>query len=377
MRALTLLLVVLSAPGCLEPGSLDHERAAIVGGQEAPGDPAVVAVVARRLDCNEVPRVICTGTLIAPRVVLTAGHCIGTFGDRSPYEIYIGPAVDGSAQSYGIVVDAVAHPLFASTPDHDLGLLLLADEAPVAPVALPASALDDSAIGLPARAVGYGSTAAGTEPDGIKRDGLMQISELGPARFRADADPAVSCSGDSGGPVFVDLGAGEELVGVASRGDFFCGNYADNARVDVALDDFILPTLEDWADAPAGAPPGIVAPEAICGAECAGHDECPAALVCLTDFNGIGRCQIPGLSAGDFAEACTEDAECSGGRCARLWPSGPDPCRCLDSCDSLPPVELPDEGCACRSVRPGAAGWLALVLALLAATRRRPGRQRR
>ena len=45
---------------------------AIVGGEEDPGDPAVVAIYA----ASSAGSALCTGEVIAPRVVLTAAHCI-------------------------------------------------------------------------------------------------------------------------------------------------------------------------------------------------------------------------------------------------------------------------------------------------------------
>src|SRR5690349_18755974 len=60
--------------------------APVVGGNAAkPGEwPDVALVVA--------PQALCTGTLIAPDVVLTAGHCIETH----PFEVIVG-TVDFSA----------------------------------------------------------------------------------------------------------------------------------------------------------------------------------------------------------------------------------------------------------------------------------------
>src|SRR5689334_7616750 len=73
---------------------------AIVGGAPA-DDPAVVAIVQRSQSCTpDTPPVECTGTVVAPRVVVTAAHCLG------------GHAANALEAGGVPVVGGLAHPAF-------------------------------------------------------------------------------------------------------------------------------------------------------------------------------------------------------------------------------------------------------------------------
>src|SRR5688572_13370924 len=69
----------------------------IVAGELDPGDPAVVALLGDDL---------CTGTLVAPRVVVTSAHCLG--GD-SPDSVFLGTDVREEGERLD-VVERLAHP---------------------------------------------------------------------------------------------------------------------------------------------------------------------------------------------------------------------------------------------------------------------------
>ncbi|NIW26148.1 MAG: trypsin-like serine protease [Actinobacteria bacterium] len=331
--------------------------------------PAVVAVVARRAACVETPAVACTGTLIAPRVVLTAAHCFDVFGTEGRnYEVYFGPDLNGPEGSYVLGDVAIRHPEFDDeTHENDVGLLRLAERAPVEPMALPIGVLDDTSVGGTARVVGFGVTRDESQPEGVKREGSTVVTELTATMFRSARDPSMTCQGDSGGPVFVDLGEGEELAGITVSGDPGCDVEASNVRVDAVLD-FIAPFVEEAASAPMVDPTGTLPVDALCEMGCASNADCPYGMVCEATFEG-SACRFLARSPGVLTEPCSTDDECGGGSCSRVWSSGPDACRCFEPCEAM--GDPGEGGCAAAPVPAGPAPWLAVGVALLLVVRRR------
>jgi hypothetical protein len=201
--------------------------------------------------------------------------------------------------------------------------------------------------------VGFGVPAAGQLATGEKRTGWMAIGEVTSTSVTAVPSPAMSCTGDSGGPVF----SGEVLLGVTASGDPGCRTSAFNVRVDAALGDFIQPFLAETDAAPSGY--GDTASTGFCARPCSSSGDCPAGLACDS-----GRCMLRSLQDGDFGESCDTDQQCASRTCARLLPEGADACRCFRPCSS--------GGCAAG----GSELQPLLLLALLAAPLRRRSRGR-
>src|SRR6059036_4095484 len=93
--------------------------------------PAVVLIV---MDIAGEPAFRCSGTLIAPKVVLTAGHCAGEPGEFSGMRIFTESDVQDGNNNYPFAgpntVEAAAwhaHPLFTEAAffRHDVGVVLL------------------------------------------------------------------------------------------------------------------------------------------------------------------------------------------------------------------------------------------------------------
>lgn len=188
-------------------------------------------VVAIRTSSGEL---VCSGTMIAPRVVLTAAHCI----DGVPKNVRIH---SGNAQPIGI--DGYArHPSYkAESYRHDIGLIHLSSPLVMSFPSL--SPTKDTDLfrrhGENLQVLGWGVSENGTVDDRLRWTSQRDISSKGAAvmgpgfdRTRMVAagrwEPRLkkysgACKGDSGGPL---LTPGEKpvVVGVVSFGARQCSS---------------------------------------------------------------------------------------------------------------------------------------------------------
>jgi secreted trypsin-like serine protease len=199
-------------------------RQAIVNGDAESGDPAVVALLQRG-------RVYCTGTLIAPSVVLTAAHCVVP---TPPDHVFFGSR---PSQSDGQVIDVGgtrAHPAFdPESLKNDVAVVGLARKVTATrPIALSRDPFDPSFTGKAIRLVGFGFPDGSEDGSLEKRSGETKIESFTDEDFRFEARPAQTCLGDSGGPALATVEGVEVLVGIASSGDAGCEEYGRHVRVD-------------------------------------------------------------------------------------------------------------------------------------------------
>lgn len=302
----------------------------IVGGTPSTNDPAVVAIAHHRIACNDTATVPCSGVLVAPRVVLSAAHCVGAMVSRGALEVIFG---DNAATPTKVIVVVSALPYSGYDPltgDGDVAALLLAEDAPVPPFPLPTASVMDVTAGGALRAVGFGVTAWMANDPGVKREGQLALADVRAASFDAVPSPAMTCTADSGGPVFATIGSDEQLVGLTSRGDTPCMVSALNARIDIVRSPFVDPFVAASASAPPGWPPGLPPIDALATTACTTDAECPALMTC----NALDHhCGFAWLGAGSFGAVCANDTDCGAtpARCARVWPDGADACRCFTS----------------------------------------------
>ena len=230
---LSLLALVALMAGCAaeqnesaeEQGSTESD---IVGGSLTSSYPAVGALT----EADGFP--FCTGTVIAPRVVVTAAHCLAEPGTTaSGIRFALGP--DANSPSTVIRVKRIQyHPQYdAQNIKNDIGVVILASDAPVTPVPLNTS-MPSSWVGKSLTFVGYGVTNGSTQTGaGRKRVVSIPISQVAATQFAYQTRGKNTCNGDSGGPAFATDASGNLTVaGVTSYGDAGCTSYGVDTRTD-------------------------------------------------------------------------------------------------------------------------------------------------
>ncbi len=190
----------------------------IIGGHTDtdPIDAAVGAIVGRQF--NGPWQVGCSGTLIAPDTVLTAGHCVSQqiIGNRQLGFALGTDLTTVPASAVHVEATRIPHPNFSpqslanglSNTTYDIALLKLAqpitDVAPAKVVrASDASLVHDAST---VRIVGYGVTSNNGNDIGTMRTATTLLGTVidGEMIVGVPGMPQ-KCNGDSGGPTFLDV----------------------------------------------------------------------------------------------------------------------------------------------------------------------------
>lgn len=196
----------------------------------------------------------CTSVLIEPDLLLTAAHCFG-----SPYWTNKRVLLDtlDHATDDGVWVDieeGFVHPDSFNT--FDLAVFVLAEPAPVAPRPLMLDCLVDYLVeGATVSIVGFGALdTLGRETTTILHQAQTTVVEPSCDSVNAGCNRDVapfgeliaggggidSCTGDSGGPLYLSTPQGTVVAGITSRAalptDTPCGNGGIYLRADAVAD---------------------------------------------------------------------------------------------------------------------------------------------
>jgi secreted trypsin-like serine protease len=258
LLVLTLTVLTVAPATAITNGELDGE-----------GHPQVVLIL---MEVDGSPAFRCTGTLIAPTYVLTAGHC----ADQNAFSgirIFTESDVDGGDNNYPFGPDnSVEAVRFAAHPDytdalfflHDVGMIELAEPVIGVPYAtlpgvdsLDALARKRGSQDVTFTAVGYGLQAAQlnnptpqqhTVGVRVRMVSYPKLDQINAPGFTGDFSMLLSnntktggtCFGDSGGPNF--LGSSNVVAAVTSYGlNNNCGGTGGVFRLDRQnVQDFIV-----------------------------------------------------------------------------------------------------------------------------------------
>jgi hypothetical protein len=270
---------------------------------------------------------LCTGTLIDPQLVLTAGHC--SYNNPPAMEILSGSDV-WSATSIARGEEIIWHPQWSGMLMEgavDLSMIKL-DRAVTDIETFMVRDFPMPEIGTPARLVGYGEDESGQAA--IQREADTTLLDVKPGSYET-GDPANTCSGDSGGPVFTEQDGKWVVTGVNSAVTGACNPISGGIAVnllgfcdwlnqsaielvghDLGLENCVacdVEPVEDWGQG--------------CGPEL---PPCPEGTSCtqVPDYskNGYGYCAAPCCEVDSLYDTHCTDTSGGAEHCSLLSENG-------------------------------------------------------
>jgi hypothetical protein len=221
----------------------------------------------------------CTGSYFAPRVVLTAAHCLENVWNNQLF-VYFGddfttdfaeltqvgdtfvPPSPGQPSHWSQADSFEKHPQWDPNLVHpDMGVVYMDRKPPFDPLPLARFRLDSSWVNKTVTISGWGANVATGPTSGsgsrVQRTGKSKIlgSPTAADYHSDDPNPGMlnatvrnntvkldghapnsnGCFGDSGGPIIVNQNGQDYLAGVASWTGLYCEDYSLYARLDPFL----------------------------------------------------------------------------------------------------------------------------------------------
>lgn len=242
---LALLLVLPFFASCRSTNS----TLAVVGGKLVRANEHLAAHTLALVETEGDVEEYCTAVLIAPNAALTAAHCF--LEAKTKPALFFGTSIPSSREKedsrFVDFNDVIIHPNFSQKKlkDYDQKIRLLTQESKI-PV--PKEGLDDLAIvlftppkltayrpvpiseGIPSgeksTAAGFGclSTECEEYSNRLRKVELTFLRELGASRMllMSAGENQGTCTGDSGGPDFLQRNGRWELLSIVSTGPESC-----------------------------------------------------------------------------------------------------------------------------------------------------------
>ncbi len=210
MLALTALFMGCAAVPDPTQEDLDEtessgQESPIIGGTKATGYPEAALI---DFGSNGQTSYACSGTLITPRVVLTAGHCI----EGTDWYVTLPFAGNQKAHGKGQVLDYKTGSQYVDPNAHDVGLIVL--DTPLNIAAYPTIATAGVPNGTKAQNIGRINNGSFSNT-ALYIGGPVTLSDATSSGFPYDyVTNEIIQSGDSGGPVV--LAGSHTIVAVNS-----------------------------------------------------------------------------------------------------------------------------------------------------------------
>lgn len=402
-------LVACSSTPAAPGESVGTQSAAVIKGTNSDSSQDAVILLVH-YDPSAQGVAACSGTLVAPNLILTARHCVADTDegaacnkdgtplaggvvhsnfDPSTLYVFVG-ANRPNFNNPNLTIDGVGAQVLddggKNLCNHDVAMIVLKDPIPNAKI-MPLRLDGDIAVGDQITAVGWGVTDKTEEPSVRQQRSGIAVDAVGPSDGAGAEAEAVSpnefevgesiCSGDSGGPAIADTGA---QVGVVSRGgngeqasqtdpSAACiGSQTENLYSKVfAFKDFIMTGFaaagaDPWLE---GGPDPRLSKE---GVACTDPSECQSNLCLTNPADGALECAADCSTA-----ACPDGEECrtEGSNMVCRTPSTPQAGSSSGSGSGT--TTITKSGCAAApgTSSNGLLGAGLLGLALVTAARRR------